>query len=265
MLLNLIQGGAKMLLDQNHTLFQTQDQMRKILSPLTKASGINYFSYGINYPDKTLYGLSTHPRYIKDSLEQQLPFHGFYLDKGWHKADTYQPSHQLEMAAEQGIGHSVLFIKKHQEMTEIFEFGACPENSKVNNFYLNNLNILKKFMLYFCQEAHDLIAQSSENMIKPDYDVARADYNSSMNKEDIDITKMITMTEPIGLLSKREKECFMLLIRGYSIADISQELSIAVPTIANYISRIKQKIKCHTKKDMVELARELNLVEYYTQ
>ncbi len=253
-----------MILDQNHTLFQTQAQVEKILAPLTKASGINYFSYGVNYPDKTLFGVSTHANYIKDSLDRKFPFHGFYLNDGWHQWGTYQSEEQLELGANLGIGNGVIFIKNHGDKREIFEFGASPESTQMPNFYLNNLNTLKKFMVYFWQEAKDIIQMASENRVKPAYDVARNIQDVKLHQESENIYQMITATAPIASLSKREKECFLLLIKGYSISDISEELSIAVPTIANYISRIKQKIKCHSKKEMVNLARELNLVEYYT-
>jgi DNA-binding CsgD family transcriptional regulator len=69
--------------------------------------------------------------------------------------------------------------------------------------------------------------------------------------------------EAISILSKREMSCFTMLIKAYTIEDISKELGLAIPTIANYISRIKHKLKCDSRTDMVALAQSLGLAVFH--
>lgn len=45
-----------------------------------------------------------------------------------------------------------------------------------------------------------------------------------------------------GILTKREKEVFELLILNYSTSDIAQKLDISEKTVRNHISNAMQKL-----------------------
>jgi DNA-binding CsgD family transcriptional regulator len=68
---------------------------------------------------------------------------------------------------------------------------------------------------------------------------------------------------PLNLLSERENECYRLLIKGFGYAQIAQKLKIATPTVALYLTRIKQKLKCSTKSELLLIAENAGLVDYH--
>ena len=45
-----------------------------------------------------------------------------------------------------------------------------------------------------------------------------------------------------GVLTKREKEVFDLLVRNYSTKEIAKELQISEKTVRNHISNVMQKL-----------------------
>lgn len=253
-----------MQLDKNHITFQAEESIRKILAPLTKASAIQYFSYGVNYPDKSGFTLLTHSEYYQQAMNQELPLAGFYLKEGWHLWNTSLSQNHLALAENYQLGNGILLVKSHPDQTEIIEFAGALDNTQLYDFYMNNVLLLKKFIAHFCKQAADIIDQAKMERIFPSSKmILKKKIAKSMKLDQEAISNiLIEIDYPIDLLSKRELQCFHYLIRGYSIAQISEETTLAVPTIANYISRIKHKTRCFSRKDMTEKAHALGLIEY---
>lgn len=61
-----------------------------------------------------------------------------------------------------------------------------------------------------------------------------------------------------NVLSKREIECAILLMKGYSINQISKKLSLALSTVSTYKMRILKKTKTN---NLVELTKSLYKLE----
>ncbi|MBN9287903.1 MAG: hypothetical protein BGO43_00145 [Gammaproteobacteria bacterium 39-13] len=262
-----------MLLPKEHISYQAQNKIREMLSPLEKLGSIHYFSYGVNYPDGSCFTLHTNSDFYESWFEYQFPLCGFELPKGWHSWSTHLPNKQIEVANELDLGCGVDFVNHKQEKTEIFSFASKPENFRVYDFYLNNKHLLKKFAHYFIENAADLIHIADHQRVIPLPSMIRGNMHhrdpllsQETHTASNDIFRhnlLNNLNYPFNLLSERESECFNLMIKNYSIADIGEELKIAVPTVAVYIARIKQKLKCKNKKELIEKAHEAGLVEYY--
>lgn len=65
---------------------------------------------------------------------------------------------------------------------------------------------------------------------------------------------------PISGLSKREYRCYELVLQGYGLDEISKTLGIGIPTVADYIKRLKAKLKCAHKKDLFKQAINLGFM-----
>jgi len=66
--------------------------------------------------------------------------------------------------------------------------------------------------------------------------------------------------KPPVFLSKREKEVLELLVRGYSISDISEMLYLSVKTVSTYKTRLMIKLNCTQKSELVEYAIKHNFL-----
>ncbi len=61
-----------------------------------------------------------------------------------------------------------------------------------------------------------------------------------------------------GILTKREKEVFELLIINYSTKDIAEKLNISEKTVRNHISNVMQKLGVKGRSSAVVELLKLN-------
>ena len=67
-------------------------------------------------------------------------------------------------------------------------------------------------------------------------------------------------TEPLQLLSPREREIFDLIIRGFSNEAIARELSISAKTVETHRAHINKKLRVHSTGELIRLAALYGLV-----
>lgn len=65
-----------------------------------------------------------------------------------------------------------------------------------------------------------------------------------------------------SILSKREKEVFVLLINGYATREISTRLGISEKTIRNHISNVIQKLDANSRVGAVLELIKLNELSF---
>ena len=65
---------------------------------------------------------------------------------------------------------------------------------------------------------------------------------------------------PHELLSDREFQTFILIAKGKSIAQVAEELSLAVPTISTFRARILEKMSLKNNAEIANYAIRNNLV-----
>lgn len=61
-----------------------------------------------------------------------------------------------------------------------------------------------------------------------------------------------------GILTKREREVFELLIKNYTTRDIAEKLNISEKTVRNHISNVMQKLDVKGRSGAVVELLKLN-------
>lgn len=64
-------------------------------------------------------------------------------------------------------------------------------------------------------------------------------------------------------LSAREQQCLYHICRGYSAAAISEKLSLSKRTVEDYIERVKNKLGCFNRAELVQLALDKGFLNFY--
>lgn len=70
--------------------------------------------------------------------------------------------------------------------------------------------------------------------------------------------------DPFILLSVREREVLRLLVRGYSMTRIADQLCLSVKTIDTHKTRLMEKLQCTQKSELVEYALRYGLLTSQT-
>lgn len=65
---------------------------------------------------------------------------------------------------------------------------------------------------------------------------------------------------PLSSLSKREREVFNLVVRGFSNAAVAKELRISIKTVETHRAKLNRKLDVHSTADLVRLAAHHGLV-----
>lgn len=72
-------------------------------------------------------------------------------------------------------------------------------------------------------------------------------------------------SNPLFILSARQKEVLHCLAEGLSLDDISEKLCMAVDTVRTNIKKIYEKLEIHSRAEAVALAYKYNMIAVPTQ
>ena len=186
-------------------------------------------------------------------IEYLLP-KGYFL---WSELQTDDP------AFAQGreffnIDNGISFVTKQNDTTTLYIFGSTRDNFRIDSFYLKNIDLFKRFILYFNDTANKLIVSSHKNKIflpskqivtgsiSDDVFLGRQSRKSFIEKIPINKYYMINKDENV-YLTKREFECAYLFISGLTKKEVSKELGISARTVETYILRSQEKLKSLNK------------------
>lgn len=61
--------------------------------------------------------------------------------------------------------------------------------------------------------------------------------------------------------TQREAECMLLLLRGYTLANVAKELRLSIRTIEFYVKNMRMKVRCDTKAKLVEKVAQSDFLE----
>lgn len=158
-----------------------------------------------------------------------------------------------------GLWHGISVYIRYPEYTEAWCFATSSDNHFIHNIYLNHMDVLKHFILYFKAKGYDLIDHSDEaKLLKTP---AKSFILSSETSFEVKLknfynnTKIDTIFLGDGSnlyqLSPREAECMKHLSTGKAVKEIAHLLEISPRTVESYINTVKQKVGCTMKNDLI--------------
>ncbi|HFR4758042.1 TPA: LuxR family transcriptional regulator, partial [Legionella pneumophila] len=142
---------------ENHLALTTCEDIKNIMQPLLIKHGMTVFNYYRIYFDSTVIRLSTDQKwtehYFKMNYLETLTIPESYLKKTlnyylWLTDDC--PLMLQDAAINFDMANGISIAKINHDSIEYFCFASTRDNTSiVNNFYLNNLDVLEQYSLYF--------------------------------------------------------------------------------------------------------------------
>jgi DNA-binding CsgD family transcriptional regulator len=214
-----------------------------IMQPVLQKHGMTYFNYFKHYTNGKVIACFTHHDlaehfFRNDHLKQALAAPKEYLAKPvnyyiWLLKDWGDVL--LDSAVYFNVFNGITIAKVNADSVEYFGFGSTLDNTAIiNNFYLNNLDLLETYCDYFKTGAARLINRCESNNII--LDTSNFNYSEgAFNTQ----------------LSERQIDCGMLLLKGISYKDIGKKLNLSVRTVETHVESMKIKLSCNNKTELV--------------
>jgi len=263
-------------LNEEHFFLTSAQDIDQICAPLKKHFGITSFVYQKNFFKGGEIRLSNQPYWLKHFYNQE-----YYKDSLFEKAkpDEYQSgfvlwselqnhSTVLNAAKEFHIAHGITLTLKTSDGIELYFLGTTPGNNKITSLYLNNMDLLERFISYFKDKAKNIIREACKHKIyiHKHYDsnqlnkenIAIFSPNEKINRESFleeTLLKSFIIDEKT-ILTKRELDCAFCLLRGDTSQEMSEFLFISPRTAESHIDALRQKLNCKSKSALIKKLQE---------
>lgn len=166
-----------------------------------------------------------------------------------------------------GVKHTFTIIEKVDQGINYFHFATNRNDIPIHQTYLANLELLKSFITYFKEKIKESKHLSDAYQMKITPEKAKKNASKFIFPDmqykadflnDISLTKHSELKEDIFKtrisalnISRREKDCLYLLIKGKSAFDIATELNLSRRTVETHLINIKEKINVRTKSELI--------------
>ncbi len=256
--------------------FESQLSLAKDLMSVTeplKNIGSSFFSYARVYDDGKLLYLCDDPEWVKKKFHHDLfAKNVFIFDERSlsAKKTTYtifsgQPEPSIKIhnfLKEHKIWNSFSLHKRFDSYFETFHFGGSTDSSEGINFYVNNTEILERFILYFRTRAEEVI-QKSLSLTVPDMVKVKVSgrekeqmlANEIMSKIDLNFYTMVMPNGARFFITRAELKCLKELSEGKRQKEIAATLSISPRTVEAHLRNIKHKTGAYCSSKLVDLYR----------
>ena len=251
-------------LRKNHKFLSVGGHIKQICKPLQHLH-THMFTYMKNFHDGTQINVSSDPKWIADYYALELHNSSFFEGdpsqyasgfKWWpegsdlpvftHGRDYYN-SH-----------YGITYCQQLDDGCEFFFFSSGKENAAMLDTYLNNLDLLERFVMYFKNRAepilkkckqHHIVRSASTNLITPATN--NIDRELFLRTKGIDNEATYMFMQHFERLTEREKECLEYLVKESSNANIASAMNISIRTVETHIDRIKNKLQCRTRHELI--------------
>ena len=240
-----------------------------ICQPLFQHTDITDFAYTRVNKNAGQLTVSTHTGWLEDYFMTNDHLYKIYLETPEFLKDgrilwACVPGNTTVKNAREKfkIDNGITLMRHNENYSEAFSFGSTIENTSVNNWYVNNLDILEQFILYFKDRSYSLV-QSIEPTKATAHELIKSVSELNMNLKIPTKEILFSKLEPKHviyninhkeiILTRSEYNCIQYLLQGYTAKSIGQKLSLSSRTIESYILNVKKKVDCHYKSDLVQL------------
>jgi DNA-binding CsgD family transcriptional regulator len=255
-----------------HHLWSSVLDIKAICQPLFSTTEIKFFNYARAYDDGSITALFTHPEWLLHTLEHKVApskgefreFKHLSLFGTGMAAPSYVGANKYDKALHDfsalfGFDYLLCFNYQQPEYYEAFAFASASNNSRIIEYYLNNIDYLENFISYFKSQAELLIKKADD----PFNRIIRINENfnrlvMTANKKSTGKDLLVGTQHKVHL-SQREFECLKLLTQGRTAKEIASFFKISNRTIEAHIYNMKVKLGCHKKSQLIDIALENNI------
>jgi len=227
----------------NHPALTSCEDITQIMLPYLKRHGMTVFNYYRIYSNSTLVRLSTDSEwtkhYFKMNYMNNLTVPPSYIAKPknyyiWMEEDC--PLMLKDAALNFNTSNGISIAVRHKDSIEYFCFATTLKNKTIiNDFYINNLDLLNTYSLHFKDQAQSIIKLCDKNRII----FSNASLAAQTLSNDLEFfNSKQAITPAHKKLTKLQRDCGNLL-SGLSHKDIAAKVNLSPSTIETHLDNMK--------------------------
>lgn len=257
----------------NNFINHTSKEMQDIAFPLQKYFDINFFGYIKSYKDTpNVVALTTSENWANWFVRNITKCHLGNINKQKIKISLWEnmPDQTIYdlMHHDFNISHGIRFYYEHHDHAEIFSFAINQDNRSIIDWYLNNIDVLEKFILHFTNSSKQLIQLCDKNKLEysnnfTSREIIYNEKNSATDNKQEFLNEIYNAKydgNKISAIFRKDTQqmrCVKLLANGLMIKEIANQLGLSPKTVEHYLSNVRRLVGAKNSKDLVAI--------YYTQ
>lgn len=247
------------------------DRVRKLSKDFCQPLAITVFGYVRIYDNGTVSWVTTSPdqdRFLVESDElsrnplvnnRNLLKEGFYLHTNNRQFPGCEEFYR-ERAKLFQMDHGMVLVKHKKNYIETCCFSGLSSKRPLYQLFMNEQALFKTFMEHFTTQLDPrLLAILSQGILMtelkdeshlPDEEALYLSGDRAILIEACGWKKLLT-------LSKREKQCLVLLKEGHAYHSIGLSLGLSERTVEHYLESVKNKLNLETRTELVLVAEKI--------
>lgn len=249
----------------------------EICKPIFREFNVTFFSQTRAFHDGQFAALMTDIQLSEYYIDQKYPFYysqgkGIILNSGVyiesHLGELSQQKIREEIKSFFNIDHIIYVIEHQNNYDDMFAFATTPENTKIVNEFINNLEFVKHFILYYKDKSLNLIKKVNKRQYGCEHFPPKISCPSGTtipnshqkNLQDMPIRKVLVSTRGRNVyISNREFDCLKYAVKNYSLKEIGKLLGLSPRTVETYVNNLKYKLQCDSRSQLIDVASKLNI------
>jgi len=252
-----------------HPSFIYADDISYLCEPLRKLN-ISYFAHVRIDHKKQFSTLSANPEFLHHYLKNRYYIADIHMVNEKQFGDFFvwngiefsgQSAKMCNEAANFKVYNPFTIIEKKKDYIDYYHFANATKNKQINQVYLANIDLLKRFIAYFNDHVRrSKLLSKAYNFkfsiagIQP---VAFEDITLALNRDefsksvDIHLNSAQKLYFENAVLSKRQSEILQHVIRGKTLKEIAYIMGLSQHTVGHYFEMIKIKLNVNSKSELI--------------
>lgn len=264
----MLRSTNKEILDIKNYNISIIEDLNKLADPI-KNYGIKFLTFRRLYNNGRMLHFSNDVSWLDYSFNHQLWQSTSSIDRidkvnidnqYAHIWKSSKIDHVYEAMYEHNLWNGLTIYDKRTEYVDLWAFATDRNNTEIFDLYINELHIIKQFILYLHDKAHTLFFPDNINVfIKTSKTINLTEVQSFslQNTEVFDIERYYYDNDRTKYLTKKEFICLYFVSNGKSYKEISDILKISPRTVETHINSIKIKTGSHFKSNLLQDCRYL--------
>ncbi len=260
-----------MIISDKHMSIASGDDIRAICKPLFEKTDINFFIYCRFYDDGTLVSFPSNTKWHKHFMEKEYFSNKLRMKEGLHlwAAQKQYSLANVEARENFDIDNKFEIVERGLNYYDVFGFASSKGQNGIIDYYINNIDYLKKFGLYFKNQAEKLIKKANkiENRLIIRHQIINCDGSEEIKYLDDFMLNRIkryyvnTKNTADLYLTNREAQILLYTLQQRSALEIGELLNISSKTVEAYLSISKEKLGCSSRAELFNCSLESGLLQ----